>query len=137
MKKLVLILTVVVFLVGMIACGGGEKYGDVKAVMNDLADAFDGFGIAMEKAEDGKAVVAAINDFADKMKTLQPKMEEIKKKYPDLKGQTPEELKEVMKKMEEAGQKLGTAMGKIMQFATDPAVMEAQKKLQEAMLALK
>lgn len=130
MKKLVLLLTVVVFLAGVVACGGGGKYDDAKAVMNDMIDAFNGFGDAMDKANDGKAVAAAIEDFADKMAALKPKIDEMQKKYPDFKSQPPEELKELVEKVGEASQKMSAAMMKIGQYATDPDVQKVMPKLQ-------
>ncbi len=131
MKKLVLCLTVVVFLVGLVACGGGGEYAEAKEVMEDMIGAFDGFGTAMEKANDAKAVAAALNDFLAKMEDLKPKMDELEKKYPNLKNEPPEELKDLMPKMDEAGKKMMGAMMKIGQYAADPEVAKAMEKLQK------
>lgn len=135
MKKLVLCATVGLFLIGVIACGGGGKYADAKAVINDMIDATETFIAACDKIENVDDAIAAVTDYAEAMKELQPKAMELEKKYPELKDKDnpPEELKDAMKRMEEVMPKIMGAMGKLMQYASDPKFMEAQKKLTEAM----
>jgi hypothetical protein len=132
MKKLVLFATLGLFLLGIAACGGGGKYADAREAMEEMIVVFDDFGAAMEKADDGKTVAAAIEEFADKMEAMKGKMEELEKKYPELKDQknVPEELKDLMPKVEEATKKMIGAMGKIMQYASDPEVAKLMERLQ-------
>lgn len=126
-----MVVTVCLFLVGLIACGGGGKYADAKAAMEEMTDLMDEFGNSLEKANDGKTVAAAIEKFTDRFQNVQKKMEELSKKYPDLKDQKdiPEELKETMTKLDAASQKMGTMMAKIFQFASDPEVAKAFEKM--------
>lgn len=135
MKKLILFVTLGLFLLGFVACGGagGGKYADAKEVMEEMVDLMDDFSAAMDKANDGKAVAAALEGFIDRMKSLKEKADELEKKYPELKDKEniPEELKDLMPKLEEAGKKMGASMMKIMQYASDPAVAELMPKLQE------
>ncbi len=135
MKKLVLFTTLGLFLLGFVACGGagGGKYADAKEVMQESIDMMNDFSAAMEKADDGKAVAAALEDFLDKFESLKGKIEELDKKYPELKDKekVPEELKDLVKEAEEASQKMAGSMMKIMQYASDPEVAKLMPKLQQ------
>lgn len=135
MKKLVLFATIGLFLIGMTACGGGGKYADARAMIEDMLDATEKFIAACDKIENVDDAIAAVNDYAEAMKELQATAKELEKKYPELKDKDnpPEEIKDLMKKVEEITPKIIGAMGKLMQYATDPKFMEAQKKLGEAM----
>jgi hypothetical protein len=135
MKKLVLCATVGLFLIGVIACGGGGKYADAKALIEDTLDATETFIAACDKIKNVDDAIAAVTDYAEAMKELQPKIKEMQEKYPELKDEKnpPEELKDLMKRTEEVMPKIMGAMGKLMQYASDPKFMEAQKKLGEAM----
>lgn len=131
MKKLVLFAALGLFLLGFAACGG--QYADAKETMQESIDLMNNFSDAMEKADDGKAVAAALEDYIDGMKSMTAKMEELSKKYPELndKDKTPEELKDLMAKGEEASQRMSGAMMKIIQYASDPEVAKLMPKLQE------
>jgi hydrogenase maturation factor HypE len=133
MKKLVLFATIGLFLIGMTACGGGGKYADAKEAMQDMVDLMDNLAADMEKADDAKSVAAVLNKYGDKLQALKPRMEEIEKKYPELKDLKPEELPEELKgmkeKVEAAAAKMMGAMGKVMKYASDPEVMKAAEKI--------
>ena len=135
MKKIVLFTTLGLFLLGFVACGGtgGGKYADAKEAMQEMIDVMNDFGAAMENANDGKAVAAALEDFIDNMESMKGKMEELEKKYPEFKDKekVPEELKELMTQLEEASKKMAGSMMKIMQYASDPDVSKLMPKLQE------
>jgi DNA repair ATPase RecN len=136
MKKLFSLLVVGLFLLAY-ACGGGGG-DDPKSVANAAADAFENLVNDMEGANSADDLVAAINKFADKMKELKPKMKALEEKYPELKNmgksdEVPAEFKEANERMEKLGPRLISLFGKLQKYATDPKVIEAQKKLQEAM----
>ncbi len=129
-------LGIAIFIVGFIACGGGGgKYAEVTKIMEKSAEVVDNFVSKMDKADSGPKVAAAINSFADEMEKMKPKMDELEKKYPELKDMSdpPAELAPVMKKSEEIWQRLGPAMGKIMQYSGDPEVKKAQARLEKIM----
>ena len=134
MKKVLTILTVVIFMSMMMACGGG-KYADAKKVMEKFIGATNDFVADLEKAEDADSTAAAINAYADDMAALAPEMKKVQEKYPEIKDQSnmPEELTATAKQMEEVMPKMMAAMMKLAKYAQEPAVMEAQKKLQAAM----
>ena len=135
MKKLVLFAALGFFLLGFAACGGagGGQYADAREAMQEMIDLVNDFNDAMEKADDGKAVAAALEDYIDGMKSMKAKMEELVKKYPELKDKdkAPEELKDLMAKGEEASQRMDGAIMKIVQYASDPEVAKLMPKLQE------
>jgi len=139
MRKLLMILVCLGLLISISACGGGDA--DPKAVLNDYFDVMNDFLTGMEKAESADDVVAAINKFSDGMEDLVPRMKSVQENYPELKnmgsqGKLPEEFKEFEEKFKELMPKMMGISAKLMKFATDPKVMEAQKKLTEAMSAL-
>ena len=133
MKNLIMVVVVCLFFMGLFACGGGDKFAEARATMEEMIDLMNNFGDAIEKAEDGKAVVAAVENFADKFRSLQKKMKEQGKKYPELndKQNIPQELKDLEVKLDEAGKKMIGAMAKIGQFVSDPEVAKALEKLQQ------
>lgn len=130
MKKLVLVLTVALFLLGLSACGGG-KYADVKALMNKMIDANEEFAAAADKAKNVDDAIAALNDLAKAMEGVIPKMKEMSEKYSELKGQDPpEELKSLNEKMQAASKKTQEAMMKLGGvYGTDPKFQEAMMKM--------
>jgi predicted nuclease with TOPRIM domain len=135
-KRGIALLTALTFVVGFVACGGGGgggKYADAKKAMGDMFDHMEKLATDLDKAEDAKAVAAALNTFNDAMEKLKPKIQELEKKYPELQDEAnlPEELAEYSKKMEEMGPKFATAMMKIMQFADDPDVKAANEKFEK------
>ena len=134
MKKLFTLLTILIFLSMMFACGGG-KYADAKKVMGKFISITNDFASDMEKADDADSTAAAINAYAHEMEHLSADMQKIQEKYPEIKDQQnpPEELKELAGQMEEIMPKMMAAMMKAAKYAQEPAVMEAQKKLQQAM----
>jgi len=134
MKKLMLVLTVALFLLGLTACGGG-KYGDVKDVMTKFADAQNNFAASCENISSADEAVAALNNFATAMEGIVPKMAAMAEKYPELKDKDnqPEELKPLMGQIEESSKKMSTAMQKLAPYQQDPKVQAAQMKLFGAM----
>ena len=144
MKKLVLVATIGMFLFMLTACGGGGKYADAKKVVEEMITVSNSFFADIEAAEDAQAVANAIDAYAEGMKKMAPKMKEMQEKYPELKDakdeDMPAELQGVMKDLEESMGKMMSPESeiakKMVQYATDPLVQEAQKRLMEAMSAM-
>jgi hypothetical protein len=133
MKKLVLILSVTTFLVSLVGCSGGGKYADAKKVLGEVIDLTKEYISGIEKVENAQDYVAVLNKYGEGMKALKPKFMELEKKY-NLKGEEPPaELKPLVEEMGKVMAQMMTASMKMAQFATDPAVQEASKKLQEVM----
>ncbi len=142
MKKLILFATVIVFLFGLAACGGGGKYADAKKLMEKQIQLFEDFINGVDKAGSADDVAAALNDFSDEMQKMVPEMKELQEKYPELKDAKdeamPEELKPIMEKLQkEIMPKFMGVMAKIGQYANDPAVQEASQNFQKAMSEMK
>ena len=71
MKKILLSVTLGVFLIGFFACGGGGgKYAEVKDAMEDMFDAMDTMTAGLDKAGNADDVVKVLNSFADTMGKL-------------------------------------------------------------------
>ncbi len=136
MKKFTLI--VIMMVIMLVLAGCGKKSGP-EAVIADFLDTFDGYIEDMDKSENVDDAISAIEKFAKKMEVLKPQMEEMEKKYPNLKnsfkgsGDLPDELKQFEGRIKGMGPKVASLMGKMMQYMSDPKFQEASKKLQEAM----
>jgi hypothetical protein len=135
--KWMIVLCVVVFIFGTIACGGG-KYADAKKVIAKSNKVLEGFLGEMDKADNAEAVAAAITGFTNEMEKIAPEMKKLEEKHPELKGSQgiPPELGEEGKKMMELWGKFASVMMKIQQFADDPEVQKAQEKLENIMSGL-
>lgn len=131
MKKLVLCLVVGLFLAGLVGCGSGGKYGEVRDTTEDMIDAMTSFGEEMEKAEDGEEVADAVSDFVDEFAGIRKKIDKLEKEFPefDINNSLPEELKDLKPKIKEAMMKTMEAMMKIRKFRNDPAVEKIEDKL--------
>jgi hypothetical protein len=132
MKKLFSWLVVGLFLL-VYACGGGDN---PKSVMKDYLEVMEGLINSLDKAGSANDVAAAMEKFVVKMKDLKPRMKAVGEKYPELKkmgadGKFPDEFKEFEGRIKEMMPKMMGVLGKIAQYASDPKVVEAQKKFQE------
>lgn len=133
--RALLVFVLALGLTGFFGCKGGGKYADAKEVMADSLKVMESFIGDMDKASDSQAVVKAINAFSKDMADLKPKLQDLEKKYPELKDQAepPEELKPMVKQMEEMSGKMMNAMMKLMQYANDPEVQKAQEAMTKLM----
>lgn len=135
MKKFTLIVITVMIMLVLAGCG---KDDSPDAVIDDMLDAFDSYIADMDKSEDVDSAIAAMEKFAKVMEVLKPRMEEMEKKYPNLKNAfkgdaVPAELKKFEERIKAMGPKMGTLMGKMMKYMGDPKFQEAAKKFQESM----
>lgn len=135
MKKNIVIIGILMMSL-TVACKGGGKYTEIKSAMNDMIDILESYTKDMEGAQSADDVVKAIENATTKMEKLKPRLEELEKKYPEMKNQkkdqVPEELKETYQKMEEAMKKFTkVSIPLMMKYMKDPKVMEASKKMGE------
>jgi hypothetical protein len=138
MRKVLFTGIIVLFLMGLVACGGDSP----TAAMDDMLVIFDDYISGMGKAENADDVVAVIETFSAGILELTPRMKALQEKHPELQsgmkgGKMPEEFKEYEEKFKELMPKFMGVMGKMMQYAKDPKVQEAQKKMKEAMASFK
>ncbi|MBA3030272.1 MAG: hypothetical protein FP816_15875 [Desulfobacteraceae bacterium] len=136
LRKCLLFMFVITMGALFMACG--DKYGEAVDVNKQFAAAMEEYVMALDKAENAQAVANAMDDYTAKMEKIVPKMKSIADKYPELKTTTevPEELRVSREKAEAAGGKMAGAMMKMVQYMTDPKVLEAQQRMQKAMTAL-
>ena len=133
MKKLIGFSVLALFAVAIIAgCGGGggDKYSDVKDLLNKMIAVQDTFTSSVEKSKSSKDVVAAIDVFAKDMMALAPKIKDMDKKYPELSDKNPpKELAGEVKKLQAVSEKMEEAMGKVAQkYPGDKDIAEAFMK---------
>lgn len=128
-----------VFTIFFVAGCGGAKYGDYKDVMNSQIDAMEKFVSSVEKAGSGKEIADALNAYADDMKQIMPKLNDLIRKYPEIMGgEPPAELKDLLDKSGEASKKFARAMVKVsMKYARDPEVGKALRNIGESMKDLR
>lgn len=131
--KGIAIVTIGMFMI--IGCSQG-KYSDVEKVMDKQIKAQESLIKSLEKASSAEEAGKALTDFASDMEKLQPEMDKIEKKYPDLTDPQamPEELQAKMKEQIENSQKISQLMAKTMkEYANEPVFQKATKKMQEIM----
>ncbi len=113
-----------------------SKSSEPKAVLNDLLDVNEAFINNLEKSTDASGVAAAIDQYTADMKSLIPRLKEMKAKYPDfdMKGdKMPEEFKEFEGRFTEIGSKMMKAYSKLMPHMADPKVVKAQENMVKIM----
>jgi hypothetical protein len=118
------------------ACG--DQYGEAVKVNEQFAEATEEYVLALEKADNAEAVARAMDGYTAKMEKIVPKMKAIADQYPELKttSEVPESLRVSREKAEAAGAKMAGAMMKLIQYMTDPKVLEAQQRMGKAMSSL-
>jgi hypothetical protein len=139
MKKTALFLCIAVLALGLAGCKGGGKYSDVIKVMDKYVASIEKFAATLDGAKSADDVVAGLDALTTTTKTLAPEMKAFETKYPEFEHQEnpPVELKPIMDKVMAASTKMMGAMNKVMQYAQDPKVQEAQQRYQEAMALTK
>ena len=89
MKRFIQVFFVLVLFVSLGSVGFAhakqDKYDDVRKVLESLAEVLETFVENMNKAEDAATIAKVVDEFAEAMKGLVPKINEIREKYPDLK----------------------------------------------------
>lgn len=136
-RKFLLFLILISMIPFFSNCGG--KYDDVVSMNDQFVEVMEDYLQDLDKADSPKAVAAAMNDFADKMEDLGPKLKEMAQKYPELNDpkNLPDELRANQKKAEELGQRMAGSMMKMMQFMTSPEVQAAQQRMAQSMGSMK
>ncbi len=137
MEKTMRVLLLFITMIFFVGCGGG-KYDDAIEVNKDFIKITEDYTQDLEKAESAKDVAKAMDNYTEKFAKLAPKMKEINEKYPDIKNDkdVPAEFREMEEKVQQAGVKLAGSFMKILKYMTDPAVIEAHKKMTQSMLGM-
>lgn len=135
MQKLAPLFPGLVLLIILASCTNG-RYADIKAVMEKIVQANDTLVASMDKADDAKAVAAAIMTYTESIKAEQASFRDMMRKYPEVKESRdpPPELKDAVDRLNTMNDKLLTAMTKIQIYAEDEDVRAAVKKMSELQL---
>jgi len=138
MKRILTLSVLFVALLAFQACGGGGN--DPKSVMGDYLTVTEGYIGEMEKCESAADVVKATDNFAKNMESLIPRMQALMEAHPELKGmkgdQLPEGFEQFKGRFESIAPRMMGVMGKLMKYGNDPAVKEANQRLQKVMMSL-
>jgi hypothetical protein len=120
----------------LLVTGCGGKYSDVEKTNKEYVEIVENYIAALDKADDSKSVVKAMNNFSDELEALWPKMRELADKYPELENEEnlPEELKESQQRAEEVGVRMATSFMKLMKYMDDPEVLAAQERMGKIMM---
>ena len=133
MKKVLITLLIIVLTSGLYTLVSSEKYAEIKKLLNEQKGALETLLKADASIKDAKSAAAVLNRFTNDLGKLLPLIAEVVNKYPNVAqmfvGNPPKELKKQMDELKELGLKMSTTFNKIMQFAQDPAVQEAQKRM--------
>lgn len=120
----------------LIACGG--KYSDAEKVYTEFTNAMEVYLQDLEKADDADTVASAIEDFADEMEELTPRMKEINAKYPELKdpNNVPEKLKPIKERSDKMALQMAGTFMKAMKYMEDEKVKTAFNRLGKVMTSI-
>jgi hypothetical protein len=134
MKNLFSVLTVVGLIVICTSCSSNNP----KAVLSDFLSAYESYCADMAKAESGDDVLEALDKATAKMKDMIPRMNQLTKQYPEIKGlEKGASLPDVFKEFQSAFAALRPmqmkAIGHAGSYLKDPRVKESQKKFIEVM----
>ena len=133
MKKNLMYLLCCGLLVFTFGCGG--KYDDAVDLQEDFISLAGDYVAAMDSADSADEIAAAMNDYADGLAEMAPRVREINEKYPELKNpdQQPEQFRQTAKEHEAVMQKVGSSFMKAMPYMGDPDVQQAQQRITLAM----
>ena len=131
MKKVALFLLVVVFIA---ACGKGS-YQDLRSVMEEFLTAQEAYVEGMENVQSPEDLAATMNNFADAIEKIGPKMKEMTEKYPEIMKEN--EMPESLKDLDERGKALQARMQNLSQekfneYISDEKVLEAAQRMGKA-----
>jgi hypothetical protein len=108
-----------------------DRYADFKETLRDLMEIVNIFVDDLNSAETSGQVADAIDNYAAEMEEMEPRIEAMDEKYPDITDtQYPEELAEVMEDYSELGGKMEQAMTVLMQHMMDPEVQAAMERME-------
>lgn len=130
MKKTTMTLFAGIIAISLLSVGCGGKYSDVKKANGEFVDLVEGFSADIEEVENAEDAAEFLNQFADGLQEIMPKMREFSEKYPELEGDAnfPEELKEFRAETQAVAEKMSEGLMKLMKYRQDPEVMKAQQR---------
>lgn len=135
MKKHFLLFTSTLFvIVSFISCGTSiGKYSDVRSLMKESIAAQETLIKNIDAATNANDIAKAINSYADAIEVMQPKINQLQSKYPELNEENarmPKELLDLEQKQAALSQKLTSSMTeKMLKYSTDKEVMKASMRL--------
>lgn len=135
MKKITGVVLIVLYI--MIGSLAAQDYSDIRSAMEKMITYMDKFATTVIAAKTADEVVVAINAFSDFLIAINPEMNALEKKYPEILkvADFPEGLQDLKAKFEAVQKKMTEMQPILMNFANDPKVMNAMSKVQATMAA--
>ncbi len=128
MRKAYLFLSLLLLLT--CSAWGADSYEEERGVIEEMTKTMESYIATLERSDAIEAMVKAINDLAQRLEALIPKMSEMAEKHPDWGDKPPLELQETMERYAEVAQKFfAESLQKTVQFANK---FQDDKSLQEA-----
>lgn len=133
-SRIQVLMLAVVLAFTLLACGASPENQAIKLNAEFVA-LTEAYVAELDEAGDAKSVAKAMNNYADGLERVMPKMRELSEKHPELKDQTKysDELKAAQKESEAVAQKMVGTFMKTMQHSRDPEVKAAQERIGNAM----
>jgi len=130
MKKILLVVVVVVFIIGLMACGGSNP----ESLANDMIKITNNYTDALKNVKTKEDLLSAMGEYSKKMGVIAEKGREMEKSNPE--AMKTMKNKEIQKKIGEAMQNMIKAQmaPNVMKFMNDPDVKQATKDMQKAMM---
>ncbi len=137
MKRSCAVLVAVWFTVLSLSGCGSDSGKQAGSIMNKQAGITEDYVNGLIKAEDADAVVKAVEQYTQGMKTLIPELQQFYKSYPDFQaGKMPKGMEADMKRLEEASARIPEATMKIASYMMDPKVQQAMMQMGNEMSKL-
>ena len=108
-------------------------YAESTKINNEYIALVEEYSNALDKAENAKDVIKAIDSYANGYAALLPKMKQLSEKYPKMKDKKnpPEEWKKSKINRAIAWQGVSQKAMKVAQYMSDPEVLAASKRAKE------
>lgn len=130
MKRNYGILSVVLFVVFLVAGCGSDGSSEAESIIKSQASVTEDYVTGLANAKNADDVVEAIEHYTEGMKKLIPKLQEFQKNYPDYKqGKPPAAMAADIKRMEEASARIPEAMMKVTGYMMDAEVQAAMARM--------
>ena len=132
MRKAYLFLSLLFLLTS--SAWGADSYEEERRTLEEMTKVMESYIVALESSDAVEAMVKAINDLAQRLEALIPKMSEMAEKHPDWGDKPPLELQKTMERYVEVAKKFfAESLQKTVQFANkfqdDQPLQEAFGKL--------
>lgn len=110
----------------------GQNYDYARQTFQEMIRVYNTFIELMDKAATADEVAQAIHRFADGLESLEPRLIEMERRYPEFESmeEPPAALADVAEEMEDLSMEIFGAFMKMIEFAESSQVAEALQRLE-------